>query len=487
MNVKKWMGTAVASLLLVTSLSTANVVSAEGTRTIEDESIYDVLVDRFFNGSGLNDEGVNTKDITAFNGGDFAGLVSKKAFIEKMGFTIVSIGTVFATEKYDGSMPISYDKLEPHFGTEEEFTNLIDSYAKSNMKVMVDFPLNNLSPNHEWLKANQKDDWVSSKENGQVQLDLSNEVIQEKLKAELVKFIAKNDVSIRFTNIESADKAFLNELIAEIKAIHNDAYVISNAPSEADFDAKYDANMIETQRNLFKTVDQDSSAILSHMDVTPSTQVMIDSIWSDRFILYGEQEGMYPPTRAKMGVAATLLLPGLPVVQYGTEIAMNGTAGAEAHQLYNFKTDTELMDLIGNIQTLRNSSEALRKGEFKLVKNEQGYIAYTRQSADEQWLVVINNRSITEKAVLTEEMIGQNKKLVAILDTETIRADKNGNYTAVLDREKVEIYHIKEDTGINMSYIVALGIVYLLFTWFVIVIVKRGRLSRAAQNSKINK
>lgn len=483
MKFQKWIRTIIATLLVITTIMTSSAVNAESVKTIEDESIYDLLVDRFFNGSGLNDGEVNTKDPNAFNGGDFEGLLSKKAFIEKMGFSIVSIGSVFETEKYDGSMSTSYENLEPHFGTAEELLKVISTYEKSGMKVMVDFPISNVSENHEWFANGQNRDWVDSVQNGVAILNLENTNVQTALKEALATFVNQYNVSIRLTNIEEASTAFLNELIKVVKDEREHAYVISNQSSEANFDALYDDEMIETQRNIFKTVDQDTSNFVKHLATTPPTQVLIDSPWTDRFILYGEQEGMYPPTRAKMAVLSTLLLPGVPVVQYGTEIAMNGVAGSDAHQLYNFKTDTELMDQISDVQQLLNSSATLRNGKFEVIKNDNGYVAFTRTSDEEQWLVVINNTSRTENVVLTNEQIGEGKKIVALLEPENIRADKNGNYTVILDREIIEIYHIQDDQGINKSYLIALGLVYLIFTWFVIVVVRRGKVRRAKQDA----
>ncbi len=484
---KKWINAIVACLLVITTIATPSAVNAESVKTIEDESIYDLLVDRFFNGSGLNDKDVNTKDPNAFNGGDFQGLISKKAFIEKMGFSIVSIGSIFETEKYDGSMATSYTNIEPHFGTKEELIKVISTYEKSGMKIMVDFPISYLSANHEWFANGQNRNWIASEKDGLVALNLKDADVQTALKESLKTFVNQYDVSIRFTNSKEADTVFLNELIQIVKDEREHAYVISNQSSDANFDASYDDAMIETQRNIFKTVDQDSSNIVKHAATTPTTQVSIDSPWTDRFILYGEKEGMYPPTRAKMAVLSTFLLPGVPVVQYGTEIAMNGTAGSEGHQLYNFKTDSELIDQISNVQQLRNSSETLRNGKFEMLKNENGYIAFTRTSDEEQWLVVINNTSRTENVVLTEEQIGEGKKIVALLEPENIRGDKDGNYTVILDREMIEIYHIQDDQGINKSYLIALGLVYIIFTWFVIVIVRRGKVRRAEQDALKNK
>ena len=484
----RWIKTSVATALIAASLYTAapSKANAEKNRTIEDESIYDVLVDRFFNGSGQNDFEVNTKNNAAFNGGDFSGIITKKAIIEQMGFTIVSLGNVFETLKYDGSLVTSFEQFENHFGTAEEFEKIIDTYKKSDMKVMIDFPINKLSTEHEWFAQGKNKEWIKQKQGDILVLNLQNPDLQSALQNSLQQFVKKYDVSIRLTNIVDAPETFLNSLIDTVKSERAHSYIIANGESNAKFDARYDATMIEKQRNIFKTVDQSSDLIVAHKDTNPPTQVLIDSPWSDRFILYGEREGMYPPTRAKMAVLSTLLIPGIPVVQYGTEIAVNGEAGNAAHQLYNFKTDSELIDQIKNIQTLRNNSETLRRGDFKVIRNEEGYLAFTRTSEEEQWLVVINNTSHTESVVLKEDDIGEDKKITSMLESETIRSDKNGDYSVILDREMIEIYQIKDDTGINKSYLIALGLVYILFIWFVIAVLRRGKLKRAQQNKQKN-
>lgn len=71
MKFKKWISATAASLLLAASfVGTIPVAHADesATRTIAEESIYDLLVDRFFNGSGTNDFDTNTQDPSKFAG-----------------------------------------------------------------------------------------------------------------------------------------------------------------------------------------------------------------------------------------------------------------------------------------------------------------------------------------------------------------------------------------------------------------------------------
>ena len=479
MRFNKWLSALTAGVVLSTSLSFASLANAEENRTIADESIYDILVDRFFNGTGKNDDHtVNAQDPTMFAGGDFDGVLKKIDYVTNMGYTMLSVGSVFATEKYDGSMPTSYTLLDPRFGTADEFKKMVNSYQKREMKIMADFPITDVSPNHEFA---EKQGFVASTNDGKIQWDLTNEEVQNEIIGSAVQFVDTYGLDgVRLTNIEQVDTAFLNRMIEQLKA--TGAYVIANAESDADFDAKFYNDVASKFTNSFKNVDLDTSVLEPYIEETLSDTpvlTMTDTIWSDRFTLAATAEGMYPPTRSKISIASTLLLPGVPVVQYGSEIAMNGTAGEEAHQYYNFKTDSELADYVGKLQSLRNDSDTLRNGEFKWLENEDGYIVFERKSDTETWIVVINNSSKTKRVHIPVAELGEGKEIRGMFNSEIIRENKDNNYTIILDREMVEVYQVIDARGINTSYIVALGLVVVLYTAFMIVIMKRGKQRRA--------
>lgn len=484
---KKWISATAATLLLATSFISATPTAHAdevSTRTIAEESIYDLLVDRFFNSSGTNDFDTNTQDPSKFAGGDFAGLQNKLNFIGEMGYTIVSIGPIFSTEKYDGSMPTSYSTIERHFGTSEEFQSIIEAYKAKNMAIMVDFPLNNVSPNHEWAKDSAKQNWIASTNNGQVQWDLTNKEVQDALIKSATDFVSTYDIGgIRLTNIADADTAFINDVIKALKDAKKSLYVISNEASDANFDASFSPETADIYRNIFKNVDMDSSKLMEPFTGEKPTQIMVDALETHRFTFDSANENMFPPTRLKMAMGALFMLPGIPVVQYGTEIAMNGEAKPDTHQIFNFKTDEELIDYIKNVQSLRNKSATLRKGDFEIITNENGLLVFTRTSDEEKWVIMVNNTGKTQRVDLTPAQLGEGKMLNGILHEEKVRINEKDVYPVILDREMVEIYQVKNDEGFNIPYMIALGLVWVIFIGFVFVIIKRGKVRRQEQDA----
>ncbi|KYG91219.1 alpha-amlyase [[Bacillus] sp. KCTC 13219] len=489
MKMMKWVSAMMVTILLISPFSAVSY--AEEARTIADESIYDVLIDRYFNKTAENDINVDRQNATQFAGGDFAGLIEKLSTIKKMGFTIASIGTVFTTETYDGWTPTSYEKIEPHFGTEQELKDVIAAYNKEEISIMVDFPLSNVSAEHEWVKDSAKKDWIKSQQDGIVHWDLANVEVQAALQEALLQFAQSyNFGGIRLTNIGDANTAFLNSLIEALKAQNSAMYVISNEVSDANFDAKFASDATDLYREMFKNVDLSTTDFLKYVEpylageqIAP--QLMIDSLQTDRFVFDATEQKMFPPTRLKTALLPIMFLPGVFVMQYGTEIAMNGEAGEQAHQVYNFKTDEELVDFIGDLQSIRKKSTTMRHGDFNLVENDNGLIAFTRTSEEEQWLVISNNTSKTKHVVLTAQEIGEDKELRAVLSSEIVKQNKNGEYIVVLDREVSDVFQIIDKRGWNIPYLAALCIVYLLFIVFVIVFVKRGRKNRKLQDSNV--
>ena len=420
-NLKKW----VVTIFLISGfwLTTTQNTNAELNGSIHNESIYDLLVDRYFNKVVSNDVDVNAQDPNAFAGGDFLGIIEKMDHIKDMGFTIISIGPIFATETYDGKRILDFNEIEKRFGTPEEFQDLIKVAHKKGMKIVVGFPVNNYSENHNWSMDPSKKDWIVKTENGVMQVDLTNPKVQQALKQTIVDFTKKYEIDgVKFSELDGAPISFVNDMIAGIKEVRNPMYAIALEESDANFDTHYSDQLLVDFREAFKNTDLPSERIASTKD---NDLLMIDQLNTERFTYFSALENMFPPTRIKTAMGAILAMPGVPYMSYGTEIAMNGQVPQESHQVMNFRVDEDITNYLKDINSIRNKSETLRSGKTEILKNENGYIVFKRYSDKETFIVVINNTSATQRIDLSSDVVGENKELRGIFEQDIVRPDKD--------------------------------------------------------------
>lgn len=476
---EKWFLSVLIGVML---LGFANPALAEEKQELQDESIYDLLVDRFFNKGIQNDYEVNSQDKSAFNGGDFQGLTSEMQYIKDMGFTLVSIGPVFSTATYDGKQVRDYGQLERHFGTEEEFQETIAKIHELDMKLMIDIPTQRLSGDHVWKKENP--DWFIANEDGTFALDTANPEVQDQIIKSFTDFVNEYQVDgLRFQTTDELDPVFIEKFSKAIKQIR-DIYILSEdtIKSTPGLDAVIGEGIEDSLRETYKNFNPTSKISNLLTKETAKNLVQVDSLLTSRFTADVVDERGYPPTRWNLLMFQLLTMPGIPVVQYGSEIAVNGKGIPESHPILDLGVDKELVDHITNLNSLRNSSDALRTGSMEVLHDKDGWLVYKRSNDEEAWIVAINNTSSTKSLALPAQVIGENKELKGMFENSIIRQDSSGTYKVTLDRELGETFFVTEKKGLNKAYIAALIVLYVTFLSFLWFAWRRGKKRRAGMN-----
>lgn len=127
----------------------------------DEEIIYMVMTDRFFDGDANNNnpeniEGSFDKDhLEAYHGGDIKGIIDKVPYLKDLGITtlwitpiVKNIDTNMMADKggkqygYHGYWASDFTKIDPHLGTENDLKNLIDLLHENGIKLMVDVVIN---------------------------------------------------------------------------------------------------------------------------------------------------------------------------------------------------------------------------------------------------------------------------------------------------------------------------------------------------------
>ena len=157
-NINKILSVLLIAFLLISPRSFAdeNIL-----KSWDEEIIYMVMTDRFFDGDPTNNnpeniEGSFDKDhLEAYHGGDFRGIIDKVDYLKDLGITtlwitpiVKNIDTNMMADKndkqfaYHGYWASDFTKIDPHLGSEEDLKELIDVLHKNGIKLMVDVVIN---------------------------------------------------------------------------------------------------------------------------------------------------------------------------------------------------------------------------------------------------------------------------------------------------------------------------------------------------------
>jgi glycosidase len=132
-------------------------------RAPQDEVIYFLLPDRFENGDRSNDRGglsggrlttgFDPSDKAFYHGGDLKGLISRLDYIQGLGATAIWVAPVFRNKPvqgspgaesagYHGYWITDFTRVDPHFGTNQDFRALVEAAHRRGMKLYLDIVVN---------------------------------------------------------------------------------------------------------------------------------------------------------------------------------------------------------------------------------------------------------------------------------------------------------------------------------------------------------
>lgn len=214
-----------------------DIASAQ-ERQLNDEIIYQILVDRFNNGDYEIDDQVDVENPNAYHGGDIQGIILKLDDLKESGFTTISLSSIMdnAEDAYHGYWIEDFYEVEEQFGTMEDVKTLVQEAHNRDMKVVLEFVVNYVAPtnsivtdpnNEDWfIETNEEEpDWLSNT----VKLNLENKEVENYLIDVAEHWIT--EAGIDGFNIHAVDQApisFLSNFTTSIKEINPDFYILGD-------------------------------------------------------------------------------------------------------------------------------------------------------------------------------------------------------------------------------------------------------------------
>ena len=140
--------------------------------------LYLLMPDRFANGNPKNDVVKGMRDQTCDrskpslrHGGDLAGIEQHLDYFTQLGVTALWFTPILENDwpndhgvnsSYHGYATTDYYKVDPRFGTNAEYKQLIDECHKRGLKVVMDMIFNHCSDYHPWNLDPPSKDWFNN-------------------------------------------------------------------------------------------------------------------------------------------------------------------------------------------------------------------------------------------------------------------------------------------------------------------------------------
>lgn len=428
--------------------------------------LYHIFVDRFNNGnrSGKVDNPKknsfiygNWEDIPMyikdsqgdvirwdFHGGNLRGIINKLGYLKKLGVSILYLSPIFeasSNHKYDTG---DYKKIDPMFGDEDTFKELIDKAKEKGISIVLDGVFShtgadskyfNMYGNYNSLGAYQSKEspyysWYMFEEFPQKYKSwwdvktLPN--INELEHSYMDYIIYDNDsvinkwvnMGIKGWRLDVADELptkFIRELKKELKKADDDSILIGEVWEDASNKISYgqrrsyllgeelDSVMgYPFRNNMFSFLKGEiNSYELCNRYMQIKENYPKESFRSNLNLI-----GTHDVTRAKtelnddvdlvkLAVAIQMTFEGVPYIYYGDEAGLCGGVDPDNRRTYPWKNeDEDMLNFYRDVIKIRNKNKLLSSGNTEFIyTNNDSVFSFIRVDENNDRMLILVNRS----------------------------------------------------------------------------------------------
>lgn len=365
--------------------------------------LYLVMPDRFSDGdpsnnlipSMRNPVGADRKDPNLRHGGDIRGLINHLDYIDSLGVTAVWVNPVLENDmpfgSYHGYATTDYYAIDPRFGSNAEYAEMIDSLHNRGIKTVMDMIFNHSGSEHPWMLDppasnwfNLQDDWRQTNYRLQTitdpyaadydrDLTLDGWFVAEmpdlnQHNPHLMKYLSQNSIwwieesgidGIRMDTYSYVPEELMAGWIADIQAEYPDFDVVGECwlPETAGITYWQKGSPVaKPGKDTNLPVIMDFPLMIKSRDMQPFREqtdgqkglntiydhLALDYVFADpmkvlRFLDNHDTERVIQSdiddlSQWKQALALLLTVPGIPQLYYGTELLMSGTrAGGDGN------------------------------------------------------------------------------------------------------------------------------------------------------------
>ena len=176
--------------------------SSQRSSYTSSDVLYLLMPDRFANGNPKNDntsdtsEKANRKNPNGRHGGDISGIIKNLDYIQDLGAT-----TVWSTPLLEDNEPVTsyhgyaqsdYYKIDPRYGTNEDYKKLADELHQRKMKLVMDYVTNHWGSKSWLIQDLPSKDWIHYWNDGEKGFKRSNYKMTSQFDTNAAKIDAEN-------------------------------------------------------------------------------------------------------------------------------------------------------------------------------------------------------------------------------------------------------------------------------------------------------
>lgn len=399
---------------------------------VRDTIWYHIFVDRFADGDPSNNDPNRGLKGRQWYGGDLQGVLDRLPHIASLGANAIWLSPFYQGADYHGYHITDFRKIDPRFGTEEVFRQLLKEARSAGIRVILDFVPNHSSDQHPFFQAALKDRnspyydyytftrWPEEYNTFFGVRDLpqfndrcrgARDYVTESALYWLENFGVDG---LRLDYVPGPSHDFWAEFRQRIKASHPECFLVGEIWAQPEVIATYQGELdgcldfpftwaITSFIARGETSAAKFAANLRHLDQTyhPAfvTGRFLGNHDMNRFLF----EAKGDLRRLKAAAALLMTIPGVPIIYNGDEIGINQErdcrhelAYVRKPMLWGDEQNQALRGFWTQLCRLRRDHDALRRGEMTIVHAGGQVLAYRR---GEDVTTVINAGHATQVTI----------------------------------------------------------------------------------------
>lgn len=368
-------------------------------------------------------------------GGTLQGVSENVGYLKDLGINCVYVNPIFAAGEYHKYDLLDYFHVDPVFGGDEAFREMVDTLHANGIRIIIDgvfnhcgwyfFAFDDVVKNQEkskyrdWFyhlefpveRPETPEDYPSyacfAYERMMPKLDTANPEVRDYFCKVGRYWVEEFGIDgWRLDVASELDDGFWRAFRNTVKEVNPDALLIGEVWESAGhwlqgdmFDSAMNYDF-RKHCNLFfaeAAIDAaDFAGRITNMlmryrvQTVPAQLNLLDSHDVSRFLSLCNGD----TTKYKLAILFMMTFVGMPTVFYGDELGIQGIQEEEYRQqmLWNCG-DTQLREFFKKAIAMRHELAALRRGDFKMVSAEHGsdVIVFTRELDDQLVTVCINH------------------------------------------------------------------------------------------------